>query len=480
VYHDLCYNARGVQRAQQLGRYHLLDRIAFGGMAEIYRAKTFDQDGHVHLVAVKRVLAHLAEDDDFIQMLVDEAKIASLIRHANIAHVYEFARAHGEYFIAMEYVDGKDLRSILEKCRAVGKPVPPQHAAWVVSEVAGALHAAHCGVDQQGRALRLVHRDVSPSNVLCAYTGEVKLCDFGIAKATLSRVHTRTGVIKGKVKYMSPEQAMGRKLDHRSDIFSLGVVLYEMLTKIPPFTAANEMELLIKVRDARYVPVHELEPEVPPVLEAIVDRALTRSRSARFQSAEEMAIELKAFLADHSPGYSRSHLGRYLRRVFAEEIERELRQLEDYVISGPADPKDLGENLIADALGPDAPYSKFTPIAGPEHLALAAASGTGSASVDKDVDTRPRRPSTPRPDKQNSTSARTLPGPQPTLEELPPGVDLHAAETKILDKNKDAPVMPKPGATTRKKHPGSPGGRDPKELDPSIHDAPTMILKKKQ
>ena len=446
-------------------------------MAEIYRAKTFDQDGHAHLVAVKRVLAHLAEDDDFIQMLVDEAKIASLIRHPNIAHVYEFARAHGEYFIAMEFVDGKDLRSILEKCRGFGQPVPPQHAAWIASEIALALHAAHCVTDPQGRGLRLVHRDVSPSNVLCAYAGEVKLCDFGIAKATLSRVHTRTGVIKGKVKYMSPEQAMGRKLDNRSDIFSLGTVLYEMLTKIPPFTAANEMELLIKVRDARYTPVHDLEQEVPPALEAIMDRALTRSRSARFQTGEEMAIELKAFLADYAPGYTRSHLGRYLRKMFAEEIEGELRLLEEYVIGGQDSDGDLGENLIADALGPDAPYSKFTPIASPEQVAAMPASGAMRLP-------RPATPLPPAAGKQNLTSASTLPGPDQTVDddELPFGIDLHSAETKILEKNKDAPVMPGAGATTRGRgaggHPGSPGGRDPSELDPGIHDSPTLILKK--
>jgi serine/threonine-protein kinase len=470
-----------LQRAQQLGRYHVLDRIAFGGMAEIYRAKTFDHDGHAHLVAVKRVLAHLAEDDDFIQMLVDEAKIASLIRHPNIAHVYEFARAHGEYFIAMEFVDGKDLRSILEKCRAAGQPVPPQHAAWIASEIALALHEAHTVTDGQGRALKLVHRDVSPSNVLCAYAGEVKLCDFGIAKATLSRVHTRTGVIKGKVKYMSPEQAMGRKLDHRSDIFSMGAVLYEMLTKLPPFTAANEMELLIKVRDARYTPVHELEPDVPPALEAIMDRALTRSRSARFQSAEEMAIELKAFLADYAPGYSRSHLGRYLRKMFAEEIERELRLLEEYVI-GAQDMSDaaadLGENLIADALGPDAPYSQFTPIAQSEQQAQALP---------------PRRPATPLPEgrledeRQSSTQASTIPGPEATIDEGGglPSFDIHEADTQILAKNRDAPVMPSPGGGGGTRggrggggHPGSPGGRDPKDLDPGIHDSPTLILNK--
>lgn len=443
-----------MQRAQQLGRYHLLDRIAFGGMAEVYRAKTFDRDGNVHMVAIKRVLAHLVEDEDFIQMLVDEAKIASMIRHPSVARVYEFARAQGEYFIAMEHIDGKDVRTILERCRAQGRPLPPQHAAFIASEVAGALGAAHSLVDAQGRPLRVVHRDVSPSNVICSYAGEVKLCDFGIAKATLSRVQTKTGVIKGKVKYMSPEQAMGRKLDHRSDIFSLGSVLYEMLTNVPPFSAPNEMELLIKVRDARYRRVRELNPEVPPALEAIVDRALSRSRAARFQSAEDMQAALRTFLAQAHPGYARSHLGRHLRKMFEREIELELRRLEEYVISDDVDPRNLGDNLIADALGPDAPYSKFTPIASTaSRLALREARQIGSQAQTIPADDGPGR--------------------------LPFGGDLHAAETQILDKNRNVPVMPPPPPPSgpRRPHPGSPGGRDPRDLDPAIHDAPTLILK---
>src|SRR5258706_10225006 len=298
-------------------------------MAEIYRAKTFDAGGAPHLVAVKRVLAHLAEDDDFIQMLVDEAKIASVLRHQNIARVYEFARAHGEYFIAMEHVDGKDMRTVLERCRSKKKPIPPEHSAYIAAEVGAALHAAHSAIDSRGRPLRIIHRDVSPSNIICCYSGEVKLCDFGIAKATLSRVTTKTGVIKGKVKYMSPEQALGRKLDHRSDIFSLGSVLYEMLTKTPPFMAPNEMDLLIKVRDAKYAPARELEPSVPVELEKIVDRCLTRSRANRYQTAAEAEADLRSFLRKFMPTYSRSHLGRFIRKMFASEIERELRMLEE-------------------------------------------------------------------------------------------------------------------------------------------------------
>ncbi len=374
-----------VRRAQQLGRYHLLDRIAFGGMAEIYRAKTFDNSGHAHMVAVKRVLAHLAEDEDFIQMLVDEAKIASQLKHANIARVYEFARAHGEYFIAMEHVDGKDLRTILERCRQKKRPVPPQHAAYVGAELASALAAAHTATDSHGRPMRIVHRDVSPSNVIASYTGEVKLCDFGIAKATLSRVHTKTGVIKGKVKYMSPEQALGRKLDHRSDVFSLGSCLYEMLTRMPPFTASNEMDLLIKVRDAKYRPISDLVPGIPREIEAIANRCLARSRAHRYQSADDVAVVLRDFLSGYKPEYSRSHLGRYVRKMFAAEIEKELRMLEEYVVSNIVD-EDLGENLIGDVLGPGAEFTNFSPK--PSLADYGADVGSvGSASLDTNYDT---------------------------------------------------------------------------------------------
>nr|HEX4317512.1 serine/threonine-protein kinase [Kofleriaceae bacterium] len=409
-----------MRRAQQLGRYHLLDRIAFGGMAEIYRAKTFDAAGQPHLVAVKRVLAHLAEDDDFIQMLVDEAKIASVLRHGNIARVYEFARAHGEYFIAMEHVDGKDMRTVLERCRTKKKPIPPEHAAYVAAEVGAALHAAHSAVDSRGRPLRIIHRDVSPSNIICSYAGEVKLCDFGIAKATLSRVTTKTGVIKGKVKYMSPEQALGRKLDHRSDVFSLGSCLYEMLTRIPPFTATNEMDLLIKVRDAKYRPVGELTPGIPPELETITDKCLTRSRANRYQTAAEVEGDLRTFLRKFMPNYSRSHLGRFIRKMFAAEIERELRMLEEYVM-GEEVSDDVGESLMVKDEDFEPPEVPFQPK--PTSVSIAA---VGDFSGESNFTTMPKV----------------------ERQELP---DLHAANTVILDagrgrRSAPAQVQPPPTA----------------------------------
>src|SRR6185369_14091864 len=177
-----------------------------------------------------------------------------------------------EYFIAMEYVDGKDVRAVLEKHRQQKIPVPAEHVAWIVAHIAEGLHAAHTQTDADGKPMQIVHRDVSPSNVLCSYQGDVKLCDFGIAKATLTRVQTRTGVIKGKVKYMSPEQAMGRKLDARSDLFSLGTVMYEMLTLEAPFIAQTEVELIFCVRDARKRDAREILPSLPEPLNQILNR----------------------------------------------------------------------------------------------------------------------------------------------------------------------------------------------------------------
>jgi serine/threonine-protein kinase len=436
-------------------------------MAEIYRAKTFDAQGTPHLVAVKRVLAHLAEDDDFIQMLVDEAKIASVLRHGNIARVYEFARAHGEYFIAMEHVDGKDMRTVLERCRSKKKPIPPEHAAYIGAEVGAALHAAHSAVDSRGRPLRIIHRDVSPSNIICSYAGEVKLCDFGIAKATLSRVTTKTGVIKGKVKYMSPEQALGRKLDHRSDVFSLGSCLYEMLTRIPPFTASNEMDLLIKVRDAKYRPISELQPGIPPELEAITDKCLTRSRANRYQTAAEAEGDLRAFLKKFMPNYSRSHLGRFIRKMFAQEIERELRMLEEYVMADDVS-EDVGVSMMVRDEDFEPPEVPFQPK--PTSVSIAALdTGTNAGGTRSSIN-----------DFSSDSNFTTMPKVDRE--------DIHGAKTQILDnKGRNAARAPdevptpprRPNRSARTQPPPPPPPRKAQvrpAFDEDLHAAPTMII----
>ena len=262
----------------------------------------------------------------------------------------------------------------------------------------------------------------------------MKLCDFGIAKATLSRVTTKTGVIKGKVKYMSPEQALGRKLDHRSDVFSLGSCLYEMLTRIPPFTATNEMDLLIKVRDAKYRPIAEIVQGIPPELEAICDKCLTRSRAQRYQTAAEAEGDLRAFLRKFMPNYSRSHLGRFIRKMFAQEIERELRMLEEFVVTDDVS-DDVGESLMVkdeDFEPPEVPFQ-------PKPTSVSVAALATDFSGDSNFTTMPR------------------------VDE-----DIHAQNTQILaNRGRNAP-------------PHAPGDKPKSGVRPihdeGIHAVPTMII----
>lgn len=351
------------RRTKRLGRYHLTERIAFGGMAEIFRAFTFEDDGFKRDVAIKRLLPHYVEDSQFITMLTDEFKLVSHLKHPNIAEVFELVEVDENLLIAMEYVDGKDLRSTVEKARQKRLRLALDDIAYVLARALDGLHHAHVARDEVDDPLKIVHRDFSPSNLLIGYDGTVKLCDFGIAKATHNRVQTKTGIIKGKVKYMSPEQAFGRKLDWRSDLFSAGSVLYELSTDTAPFSAGNEIDLIFSVRDAAPKPCRELNPDIPEQLARIIEKSMSRSRSARYQTALEFRDALLRFLRKYNPKYRRTKLSRFMKRVWHEEIERDLRAMEDFVIdstSVPA-PQDLGKNLIADALGPDAAYSRFSP-----------------------------------------------------------------------------------------------------------------------
>lgn len=351
-----------MRRTRRVGRYHLTYRIAFGGMAELFRAVTFDDDQHQISVAIKRLLPHFREDKQFVDMLTDEFKLVSYLKHPNIAEVYELVELEEALIIAMEYVDGKDLRSTVEKAKEQGLELALDDVVYVVARSLEGLHHAHVARDPRNEPLRIVHRDFSPSNVLLGYDGTVKLCDFGIAKATHNRIQTKTGIIKGKVKYMSPEQAFGRKLDWRSDVFSAGSVLYELCTRVPPFTAANEIDLIFAVREAAPTPPREVRPDIPEPLARIIEKSMARSRSARYQSALEFRNALLTFLRSYNPAYRRNKLAQLMKRVWRDDIERELRAMEDYVLdASPVAAADLGRNLIASALPPDAPANRFSP-----------------------------------------------------------------------------------------------------------------------
>lgn len=367
-----------MRSTRRLGRYHLTYRIAFGGMAELYRAFTFEDDGHKRDVAIKRLLPHFREDRSFVDMLTDEFKLVSYLRHPNIAEVYELVEVEEAIIISMEYVDGRDLRSTVERARMLDVQIPLDDVVYVIARSLEGLHHAHVARDARGEPLRIVHRDFSPSNVLVGYDGVVKLCDFGIAKATHNRIQTKTGIIKGKVKYMSPEQAFGRKLDWRSDVFSAGSVLYELCSGEAPFNAPNEIDLIFAVRDAQPRPIREVAPQLPDELAQIIEKAMARSRSARFQSALEFRNALLSFLRRHNPSYRRTRLANLMKRIFQDDIERELRAMEDFVVDVSVRGEDFGRNLIASALPKDAPFNRFSPH--PTASQLAAPSPTPLAS----------------------------------------------------------------------------------------------------
>jgi serine/threonine-protein kinase len=303
------------------GRYLLGDRIAVGGMAEVFAAVRRDGAPR-RLLALKRILPTLTEDRQLVGMFLDEARIAAQLRHPGIAAIHDLGRHGDAYFIAMDYVQGVTLRALLDRFRAAGGRLPVAVSALVAHDVAEALDYAHRERDARGRPLRLVHRDVSPVNVLLGFDGAVRLIDFGIAQAAISS-RGPDAVLRGKFGYMSPEQVRGLPVDRRADVFSLGAVLHEMLTGDRLFTGPSELAVLGKVRSAEVAPPSGRNPEVSPDLDAVVLRALAREPEDRFSWAGDLRDALRPWLPP-GPGRPRPDpLVRLLGAHFGEEIRLE-------------------------------------------------------------------------------------------------------------------------------------------------------------
>ena len=293
---------------EQLGPYQLVRQIAVGGMAEVYLAKTIGVAGFEKYVAVKRIHPRLAERTEFVHMLVDEAKIAVQLNHPNIAQTFDLGRDGDTYYLAMEYIDGIDLFQLLRAATTVGFLMPFDAVAFIAREIALALEHAHGKRDVMGVPLGVIHRDVAPDNVLISHEGAVKLCDFGIAKCAARATQTAIGVVKGKFHYMSPEQTCGAPLDSTTDIYSSGVVVYEMLTGRTLYDEHDMQRLLDMIQQGSFVAPSRLRGDVPPELERIVMKALA-PRPHRYASAGEMAQDLQRFLHDYSPLFVSTTLG---------------------------------------------------------------------------------------------------------------------------------------------------------------------------
>ncbi|HJL19646.1 MAG TPA: protein kinase [Sandaracinaceae bacterium LLY-WYZ-13_1] len=336
------------------GKYQLLDLLARGGMAEVYKAKSHGVEGFEKILVIKRILPELSENPQFVEMFINEAKIAVTLSHANIVQVFDLGRAEDSYFIAMEYVAGYDLATILSRGRRLSRPIPQELAVYVVSELAKGLDYAHRRRDSQLRPLNIVHRDVSPQNVLISFEGEVKLTDFGIAKAALAvEERTDVGVLKGKYAYMSPEQARGEEVDARTDLFALGTVLYELLSGDNPFfQPESTYETLRKVREGDVPSLAEAVPELPEELAAIVGRAMSTSLDERHPNAGHLYEELVQFL--YSSG----------RRVSGHDLADYLQELRQATEAEQAAPDDARLRAVFDQeAGTGAGYSpEATPV----------------------------------------------------------------------------------------------------------------------
>ena len=398
-----------MKKPSLFGKYLLLERLNVGGMAEVFVAKAFGVEGFERILAIKKILPTMAEDEEFITMFIDEARISVQLTHANIVHIHELGRHDDAYYIAMEYVSGKDLRALLERFRRRGELMPTAMAVFVATRICEGLDYAHRRRDGRGQELKIIHRDVSPQNILLSYEGEVKIIDFGIAKAANRSQKTQAGILKGKFGYMSPEQVRGMEIDHRSDIFAMGVIMYEMLTGEKLFVGESDFSTLEKVRNADVVSPRKLNPEIPPGLEKVVLKALAREVEDRYQWASDLQEDLMRFLLAGDAIYSSKHLATFMKEAFAEDVARESEKMERF---GQVDRPDQMEpsGIITSLPSTPKPSVPKRPAARPSPLPSISAPRPGSGG-------RPKLSPAGAPAVGQPRSA-TLNIPPPTLEEL--------------------------------------------------------------
>ncbi|MBX7112975.1 MAG: serine/threonine protein kinase [Myxococcaceae bacterium] len=296
-------------------------------MAEIFLARQAGLEGFEKTIVIKRIRPHLSKQASFVKMFLNEAKLAAQLNHPNIVQIYDLGKIGESYFIAMEYIFGRDMRRIIPKADTLGIPFPMVYALKIASSVCEGLYYAHQKVDLYGSPLNIVHRDVTPENIFVSFDGTVKVLDFGIAKAANQIEQTRAGEIKGKLSYMSPEQCMGKSLDCRSDLFSLGVVLYEWLTGFKLFTGDSEVAILKSITEGKIYAPSYFKADIPEAVEAILMKALEKDREKRYQTAWDMQYDLDQFLSQYEFTPSNIHLSNFLKQLFNDELEEEKARL---------------------------------------------------------------------------------------------------------------------------------------------------------
>ena len=307
-----------MEAGETVGQYLLQRKLAVGGMAEIWLATTQGPAGFRKDVVIKRILPEHASDETFVEMFLDEARLAASLNHPNIVTIFNLGRDRDSYFIAMEYIEGYDLSRVIARAKTRGIAIPAPIAARMVADACGGLDYAHNFADSEGNRVGLVHRDISPHNLLISRSGVVKLVDFGVAKAASSVHKTQTGLVKGKLAYLSPEQIHAKPLDGRSDLFAMGIVLYELLTGERPFGGESELLAVSAILNEPHAPVASRRAGLQEGLEQIVTRALAKRPQDRYQSAAEMERDLEQWMRQHQATVSQRDLSDFLASLFSE------------------------------------------------------------------------------------------------------------------------------------------------------------------
>ncbi len=455
------------------GKYHLLEKLAMGGMAEIFLARNTQDPNPENYLAIKRILPHYTGNGQFVDMFIDEAKLTIQLSHPNIVPVFDLGRIDDHYFLAMEYVAGQDLKKIAARCAERGVRLAFEHSAYILAELLKGLDHAHAKTDPAGRLLGIVHRDVSPQNILVGYDGTVKITDFGIAKASAKLDSTQAGTLKGKFGYMAPEQVVagGPPLDRRSDVFTAGIVLWELITGQRLFDGKTEVEVLERVRKALIEPPSTIVADVPRELERVVFKALIKDPAKRYQTAQAMAADLTAWLDAAAPGFGPPDLQAVMEELFPEELEyvrakwnvgwatdaanappevavEEEETVDEEPAGGPA----AGGGLAAAAAPAAGRAPSVSAATAPRReAAMAAANGTvaGAAALDEDApEPEPAEPES-EPEKDDSAKPEAM-----EAEPVVAGADEDDEEDRTGN-------FPGPARVTAPPPPPAPGARAP-------------------
>jgi serine/threonine protein kinase len=313
-------------------RYRVIDRLEAGGMAEVFRGEALSVQGFKKQVAIKRVLPHLAQNKSFIRMFIDEARLGARLNHANIVTVFDIGAADNTYFIVMEFVDGANLKTVLETLKKQGKRPSVKEVLYIGMEICKGLSHAHGLTDEQGKLLNIVHRDISPPNILMTRGGEVKVTDFGLAKATTQLEKTDPGVVKGKFSYLSPEAALGQEVDARTDVFAVGILMWEALAGRRLFLGDSDYETVKKVQRAEVPGLKGEHPDVDDELDALLLKTMARQRDERFQTAHDLGDAIADYLIGHRLKVTSYDIARMMQSVVATRTDEKRRKMDSSII----------------------------------------------------------------------------------------------------------------------------------------------------